>query len=217
MFQHMLHASRAVLLRPSVATFEEYERNDLGWALIYTALAAVLSAILSAIGFTIRGPATQEALRQVQRQFGAQPLPPGVTTVTGGGSVAAASFTALLGSLVGFLIWTGIVYLLGRALGGTGAYGELAYDVALFSAPLNVIRSLIRLIGIGPLVCLTGLTSLALGIYNIYLTWLSVQSGMNVPGNKALMVILLPILVVLLLGCGLVLLIVPWFTIGQSQ
>lgn len=203
MFQQMLNGSRAVLLRPSVATFEEYERNDLGWALIYTAIAAVISAILGAIGFAIRGPAMEQTLRQFEDQLGGQPLPPGFAAFAGGGGLTLTIVTALFGSIVGFFIWTGIVYLLGRAFGGTGAYGELAYDVALFSAPITVISSLISIAGIGPLACLTGLISLALGIYNIYLTWLSVQSGMNLPGNKALLVILIPILVVLLLCCGL--------------
>jgi hypothetical protein len=217
MFQQMLNASRAVLLRPSVATFEEYERNDLGWALIYTALAAVLSAIVSAISFMFRGPAMAQALRQFQDQLGGQPLPPGLTALAGGGSLAAAVVTALLGSIVGFFIWTGIVYLLGRAFGGSGAYGELAYDVALFSAPLSVISALISLVGIGPLACLTGLVSLALGIYTIYLTWLSIQAGMNLPGNKALFIILIPILVVLLLCCGLFVLLVLAFRTVQPQ
>lgn len=217
MFQQMLEASRAVLLRPSVATFEEHERNDLGWALIYTAIAAVVTAILGAIGFAIRGPAMEQALSQLQNQFGGgQPLPPGITGLAGG-SITGAIVSGLFGSIVGFFIWTGIVYLLGRAFGGTGAYGELAWDVALFSAPLNVISSLISLLGVGPLACLTGLISLALFGYNVYLTWLSVQAGMNLPGNKALWVILIPLLVVLLLCCGLFALIISVIGIAGSQ
>ena len=38
MFQQMLNSSIAVLTRPSVGTFEEHERNDLGWAVIDAAL-----------------------------------------------------------------------------------------------------------------------------------------------------------------------------------
>ncbi|HEX9369671.1 MAG TPA: Yip1 family protein [Roseiflexaceae bacterium] len=202
MFQQMLNASRAVLLRPSVATFEEHERNDLGWALIYVAIAAVASAILSAIGFVIRGPAMEATLQQLQQQLG-RPLPPFAGALVGGGGLTAAIISSLFGAIIGFLIWAGIVWLLGRAFGGTGAFGELAYDVALFSAPLTVLNALISLLGIGPLACLTGIVSLALGIYNIYLTWLGIQAGMNLPGSKALWVILIPILVVLLLCCGL--------------
>jgi hypothetical protein len=202
MFQQMLNASRGVLLRPSVATFEEHERNDLGWAAIYIAIGAVVTAILSAIGFALRGPAMEDALRQFEDQLGGQPLPPGIEAFAGGAGLGATIFTSLLGAIIGFFIWTGIVYLLGRAFGGTGAYGELAYDIALFQAPLRVISALISLVGFGPLACLTGLISFALSIYGIYLSWLSVQAGMNLPGNKALMVILIPILVIFLLVCG---------------
>lgn len=216
MFEQLLSGSRAVLLRPSVATFEEHERNDLGTALIYTAIAAVISAILSAIGFAIRGPANEAALRQFQDQLGGQPLPPGITNFTGG-SLTGGIMLALFGSIIGFFIWTGIVYVLGRLFGGTGAYGELAYDVALFSAPLNVISAAISLVGIGPLACLTGIVSLVLFGYNVYLTWLSVQSGMNLPGNKALFVILIPLLVLVLGCCGLIALLVPVFMSIQGQ
>jgi hypothetical protein len=203
MFQQMLAASQSILLRPSVATFEEHERNDLGWALIYTAIAAVVSAILSAIAFAITGGSQADALRQLQDQLGGgQPLPPGATALASGLGLTGTIFLTLIGSIIGFFFWSGIVYLLGRAFGGTGAYGELAYDIALFQAPLNVISALLSIVGIGPLACVTGLVSLALGIYGIYLSWLSVQAGMNLPGNKALMVILIPLLVVILLVCG---------------
>jgi len=49
-FQYMLNASMAVLRRPAVGTFEEYEKNNLQWATIYVAVAAVVSAILSFVG-----------------------------------------------------------------------------------------------------------------------------------------------------------------------
>lgn len=217
MFQQMLNASKAVLLHPSVSTFEEHERNDLGWALIYTGIAAVIAAVLNAIGAVIRGPANQAALDQMRDQFGGQPLPPGIETLAGGGGVAGAAIIGLLVTIIGFLIWTGLVYLLGRLFRGTGAFGELAYDVALFSAPLSVISSLISLLGVGPLAIVTTLISLALVVYNLFLTWLSVQAGMNLPGNKALFVILIPLLALVLLCCGLVALIVSFLTIVSSQ
>lgn len=205
MFQQMLNASRAILLRPSVAQFEEHERNDLGWAVIYTALSAVISAVLGAVGFAVRGPAMQESMRQLQDQMGGQPLPPFFNDfLLGGGGLTLTIVMTLVFGIGGFLIYMGIIYLLGRAFGGTGAFGELAYDVALFSGPLNVVSTLVSLLGIGPLACLTSLVSLALWAYGLYLSWLSVQAGMNLPGNKALWVILIPILVVVVLICGII-------------
>jgi hypothetical protein len=219
MFQQMLNASRAILLHPSVATFEEHERSDLGWALIYTAIAAVISAFLGASRAVVVAPAAAQQLNDLERQFQdqtGQPLPPFAASLLGNGSVTATIIFALFGAIIGFLIYLVIVYLLGLLFGGTGAFGELAYDISLFSAPLTVITGLVSLLGIGPLVCITGLVNLALGIYSLYLTYLGIQAGMNLPGNKALLVILIPIIVVVLLCCGLSALIVLVLS-GASQ
>lgn len=164
-FNQMMNGSRAVLTRPAVATFEEYERNDIQGATIYVAVAAVVSGILAAIGAAIRNA-------------------PGAGL---GGSI----FGALIGVLIGFFIWIGLVFLLGRAFGGTGNFGELGFDISLFYAPLLVVFNLLNVIAIGPLSILTGLAGLVIFIYQLYLTYLGIQSGMNLPSNKALYVILI--------------------------
>ncbi|HEU5015574.1 MAG TPA: Yip1 family protein [Roseiflexaceae bacterium] len=173
MFQQMLNASRAVLLRPSVATFEEFEKDDLGWATIYVVIAAVISAIFAAIGAAVK-----------------QETGPGL-----GGIVIGTP----VGVLIGFFIFLGIVFLLGRAFGGTGTFGQLSYDISLFYAPLLALGSLINIIAIGPLAFLTGLIGLVISIYQLYLTYLGIQSGMNLPRDKALYVILIIFLIGLVL------------------
>lgn len=189
MFQAMMNGSIAVLTRPSVATFEEHEQNNLGWATIYVALGAVLAAIFGAIAFAIQRPAIEQQLQELQEQLGElgaqSPLGPSVMQP----SLSGFILNNLLGTLIGFFIFLGVVFLLGRAFGGSGNFGELAYDISLFWAPLMVLRALIGIISIGPLSFLVGLASLAIGIYNIYLTFLGIQSGMNLPSNKALAVI----------------------------
>jgi hypothetical protein len=147
--QTMFNSSMAILQRPSVATFEEHEKNDLQGATIYVAIAGLIAGLLGAIGGAIRN--------------------------TG----------------VGFYIYVGIVYLLGRAFGGTGNFGELAYDISLFSAPLTVVSSLLALIPV-----LGGIAALVLFIYNIYLTYLGIQSGMNLPKDKAILVMVIIFLIV---------------------
>jgi len=197
MFQQMLNASRTILLRPSVATFEEYERDDLGWALIYILIAAVAAAILRAIGATLQRAALEQQIGNLEQQFGNSPMLPLMRSLMGGGGLVFTLVFTLFAAVIGFFIGVGIIYLLGRAFGGTGTFGEMAYDISLYSAPITVLSALL---GIIPIV--GGLATLALGIYQIYLYWLSVQAGMNLPGNKALWVILIPILVVVLLCCG---------------
>lgn len=163
-FNQMLTGSQAVLTRPAVATFEEYEKNDLQGATIYVAIAAVIAGIFSAIGATIRG------------------VP---------GALIGGLFGSLIGVLIGFFVLLGLVYILGRAFGGTGNFGELAFDISLFYAPLLVVSSLVGMIAIGPLGILTGLVSLVIAIYQLFLTYLGIQSGLNLPKDKALYVILI--------------------------
>jgi len=216
MFQQMLNASRAVLLRPSVSTFEEHERNDLGWATIYIAISTVISAILGVISFLLNRPYLEQQMRDLQDRLNGEPLPPFATTMMGGQSMAGAIIGGLVFTLLAFFVWTGLVYLLGRLFGGTGAFGELAYDIALFWAPIAVIRGLIGVISIGPIAVIGGIIGLIVGLYNIYLSWLSVQSGMNLSPGKAAGVIAIP-LVVVLLGCCAIFGALALAIVGMSQ
>jgi large-conductance mechanosensitive channel len=172
MIQEMVNGSIAVLTNPSVQTFERHERDNLGWALIYAAIASVINGILLLIGTTI----TQQS----------NPI----FTILGG------VFGTIIGSLVGW----GFIYLLGQAFGGTGSFGELAWGISLFSSPLSVAQFIVSYI---PFV--DWILSLALVIYGIYLNYLAIQSGMNLPSQKALYISIILLVILLLFWC---------FTIG---
>jgi hypothetical protein len=184
MFQEMINGSIAVLTKPSVATFEEHERNNLQWALIYSVIAGVINAIVAAIGASL-GLGMSAATGQISG---------GDAAVAGGGLVGAI-FGGIFFTVIGLLISWGIVYGLGRAFGGTGTFGELAWGLSLFGAPLTVISSVLGLIPI-----LGGIVALGAFIYNLYLTYLAIQSGMNLPSNKALYVILILFAIGLAIG-----------------
>lgn len=160
--QNMFNGSIEVLTKPSVATFEKHERDDLGNALIYVAIGAVISGVLNVVSFFTNPP-----------ELGGQE-PSLIGNVTFG----------VLGALIGFLIYTGIVYGLGRAFGGTGKFGELTYDISLFSVPFTVATSLVNIIPF-----IGWILSLILLGYNLFLTYLGIQAGMNLPKDKALYVI----------------------------
>ncbi|HWQ11543.1 MAG TPA: Yip1 family protein [Roseiflexaceae bacterium] len=199
MFQQMLNGSIAVLTRPAVATFEEHERNNVGWALTYVGIGAVINAILGVIGASIRpatppDPATMEGLE-------GSPLADIMTQAAQPPSLVGAVILGLFGALIGYLIYTGIVFLLGRAFGGTGQFGELAYDISLFYTPLTILTALLNVIAIGPLACLTGIAVLAASIYNLYLTYLGIQAGMNVPRDKAIITMVIIFVVSVILAC----------------
>lgn len=130
----MFAQSTAVLAQPAPRTFERFERRgNVSSALIYVALAALVSAVVAAFGSFFHSDVTFFG------QF----------------------FSRLIGIPAQFLIFTGAVYLIGRHLfGGTGRYSEVAYSFALFFVPLSLIGSLLGLIPIlgwlivGPLVTL---------------------------------------------------------------
>lgn len=180
MFQEMINGSIAVLTRPAVSTFEEYEKNNLQWALIYSVIAGVISAIFAALGATLG--------------LGAA----GVDTGAGTPGLLGTIIGTILLTPIFLLISWGIVYGLGRAFGGTGQFGELAYGLSLFGAPMTVVNALLGLIPILGLI-----TTIALGIYNLYLTYLAIQSGMNLPSQKALYVILILAAIFLVIFCGI--------------
>ncbi len=168
MIQEMVNGSIAVLTNPSVQTFERHERDNLGWALIYAAIASVINGILLLIETTI----TQQS----------NPI----FTILGGVS----------GTIIGSLVGWGFIYLLGRAFGGTGNFGELAWDISLFSSPLSVAQFIVSYV---PFV--GWILSLALVIYGIYLNYLAIQSGMNLPSQKALYISIILLVIGLLLWC----------------
>lgn len=178
MFQELINGSVAVLTKPSVSTFEEHEKNNLVWALIYSVLGALIGALISSLTgqLTTVDPETGETIRI---------------------GFLAAFFTVMTFGILFLLISYGITYGLGRAFGGTGAFGELAYDMSLFGAPLGVASALLSAIPFAG-----GFLAFALWLYSLFLTYLAIQSGMNLPSNKAVYVILLQFLIVLaLLAC----------------
>lgn len=91
----------------------------------------------------------------------------------------------VLATLVGFFVFTYLVYWIGKQRGGTGSLDEVAYSFALFWAPLSVIFAaltlllLITLIGV-IFLPLVGLVALAA---NVYFAYLAVQSSMNLRGG----------------------------------
>lgn len=189
MFQQMINGSIAVLSRPSASTFEEHEQNNLGWALIYSLIAGLLNAVISWIGSLLF---RQQVMMQIPD------MDPEIVAAQPG--LFSLIISTLIGTVIGLLIYWGIVYLLGRAFGGTGEFGELAYGFALFSAPLTVIGGLLSIIpAVGVFL------SLAVSIYGLYLTYLAIQSGMNLPANKALYVVLILFAILVAIGLCVVL------------
>lgn len=191
MIQEMVNGSIAVLSRPSVQSFEQHERDNLVWALIYAVIASVINGILAAITAPLR-------VGELRAQLETQGVPPDAieAAIAQQGNPIIAIFTGIFGTIIGSLIIWGFIYLLGRAFGGTGSFGELAWNISLFSSPLAVAQSIVSVI---PLV--GDILLLGLSIYGVYLTYLAIQSGMNLPSQKALYIAIILLVITLLFLC----------------
>lgn len=177
MIQEMVNGSIAVLTRPSVQSFEQHERDNLVWALIYAAIASVINGIIAAI----------TALLNPGSQFVAQ------VSIS---DVFIVLITTILATIIGSLIGWGFVYLLGRAFGGTGSFGELAWSISLFSSPLAVAQGIANAIPF-----IGGFILFILFAYGVYLNYLAIQSGMNLPSQKALYISIILFVIGLLFLC----------------
>lgn len=143
--------SLAVLTRPSVRTFEVFERKGgVNEALLYVLLASLVSATVA--GLMAFMPWHAEI------------------------SPWAQFVNRLVGIPIQFAIFTGVVYWVGKQFfGGTGRYAEVAYTFALFFVPLSLLSS-----ALGWIPVLGLLVSLLISLALIYYGYLAVQSSMNI-------------------------------------
>jgi hypothetical protein len=168
----MVSSSIVVLTKPSVATFEQYERRgSTRDALIYVGVAAIVAGL---VGFVFNL------------------LLAGVTAAIGG------LLSGLLVTLVGFSAFAFVLYFVGRQQGGTGTQDEVFYTCALYTAPLLAITGIISAIPL--LNCLLLPVSLALGLYQLYLGYLASRSSMNLDQTKAIVAVIAALLAQLIVG-----------------
>ncbi len=208
MLTTMLRSSWAVIARPSVANFEEHERNQFGWALLYVTLGATVTALLGGLAFLIQRPFLERQYADLFAEFVrievslGQDLP--YERIFLPADAGNPILTNVLNTLFGFLVYLLIVFLLGKALGGSGKLGELAYDIALFWVPISVAAALVNVFSLGLFACFTAPLAILITFYGFYLTYLSVQSGLNLSARKALTLVLIPALLWLLAICSLI-------------
>lgn len=175
----MMAQSRDVITNPSVATFERYEKHgSIGTAGVYVLAGAVLAGLLAFLTVLL----------------------PGVR-----GNPFSTFVGGVTGALVNFVIFTGMVYYLGKSMAnGTGSWDEVAYSFALFVAPLAVVSGalsfIMALLGgiplLGGLIGFTGAIAMIIVVLaQAYFGYLAVQSSMNIADTgKALLVLILAVI-----------------------
>lgn len=163
----MVNQSLTVITKPSVETFEQFERSGtIREAAIYVALGSLITGVLGFSG--------------------------GLGAVLGG----------VISSLIGFFIFTGLIYYVGKAFGGTGSFDEVAYTFSLFWVPMSVLGAIatlilfITIIGI----LLIPILAIVVLIANAYFAYLAVQSSMNMKEQGKLLLTL----VIAVIGSALI-------------
>jgi hypothetical protein len=95
----------------------------------------------------------------------------------------------VLSTLVGFFVFSGLVYYIGKSQGGTGTFDEVAYTFSLFVAPLSLV---VPIIGIFTLIPFLGLlfvpimllAALIVLIVQAFLAYIAVRSSMNISNQQ---------------------------------
>jgi hypothetical protein len=152
----MLNQSMTVITKPSVQSFEQFERRGgQREALIYVIAAAVLVGVVGAV-------------------FG----------IFGGVIGVVAGLLRGVFALVGFYVFAFVLNWIGKQQGGTGTQDEVFYTAALYTAPILAVTGVVGAIPI--IGCLVAPVTLLLGLYQIYLGYLAARASMNLDQNKAI-------------------------------
>lgn len=160
----------------------------------------------------------QTALSGVSAAMTQQPLGP--TAVAGGmnlvflGVGAAASFA-------GFFLFGLLLHLIAKALGGRGSALQLIYLMSVSNLAMVPVSIALQVLSFVPCLCCVGwLLGIALGIYGLYLTYLSVKVAHQLEGTKALIALVLWMVVVVAIIIALYLLLAVFLfgsMLGVSQ
>jgi len=164
-------------------------------ALIGVVILAVISAVLAAISSLAGGGLQMAGMPAEYRETFATSM---------GGLLMCSLCTGLIGTVIGFYLGNGLIYLGARVLGGTGSFGPQAYLQSLFGVPLGIVISVVSLVYAIPVAgpCIGAMAVLALAIYSLVLNVRAVKVVHNLTGGRAFVAIILwPAVLFLVVAC----------------
>ncbi len=119
------------------------------------------------------------------------------SAIGGAGGGAAGFFGGLVAALVGWLLWSGVTYLIGdKLLGGTATWGELLRTIGFAQSP-GVLYVLAIVPGFG------GLVRLAVLVWLLVAGIIAIRQALDFSTGKAVLTALLGWLVMALLSAAL--------------
>ena len=212
MLQQMLRDSLAILRRPTLSTLQAHSRDDWRRAFLYLTIGIVIATLIQLATTVVQAPLRAQQRLEFGNRFGSG-FPTIIYDVLQSPWWTLA--LGLFGILFAILLWIALPYGLGRAFGGTKAFGHFAYTNALFLAPIGILDALLALILSGRLGGVFLLLSLSLDAFRFYLVYLNLRAAMALSKSKAAIVVLIPVLIIVLLGC--VLFVIAVFAIASRR
>jgi hypothetical protein len=104
----------------------------------------------------------------------------------------------LVFSVVGWLVYSTLEFIIAKLLGGVGGYREHLYLTALQGAALSIASFPFTVVQLIPCISLiTYPIAIGLAIYSIYIRYLIVRQIHELPRNESILVILLPIILIM--------------------
>ena len=201
MFKQILQDSLRVLQRPSVKTFQDVNVDNWRWAFIYLAVGQVVAILIGTITNTLQAPAREQQRLELMQRFGQSNFTSLLT------SMQNPLFTLVTGFFGIFLVvflWIFLPYWLGLAFGGSKSFGSFAYKNSLFITPLTILDSLLALTLSSLFGGLFLFLSLSLDAIRFYFVYVNLQATMGLSKGKSAIVILIPVVLAVLLFCGLI-------------
>jgi len=123
----------------------------------------------------------------------------GISKLNYGQLVGASLFVGVwvltpIWMLVAWLIGSGVLYVIALLLGGKGSFGTQSYFIALYSAPLTLITTILGFIPI-----LGWVANLLLIFYSLYILTMALKEAHGFETAKAVFVWLIPVIIILLI------------------
>ena len=180
---------RDALTKPSDQTFATIAQSPnakLTTALLWVFLGSLVNIFFASL---VQGVVFRQMMQN--SDFGGNGFPR-----MAGGSLLAAICGGPIVSVVGFVIFVGIVQLIAKMFGGRGTFEQLAYATAAIVAPFSLVNSVFTLLAAIPFVGLCfGFVSLIAVVYIIALEVMAVKGVNQFGWAEALGSYFLPFLV----------------------
>ncbi len=190
---------RNVLKQPSEATFAaelEQEGAQLNTAIIWVIAASLINFIAQAITFLLFDPVQQFIdlysefmLANGTSQAAVDELFAQVSNDTFSNSLLLGLFLGVILFPLFFLIGSGFLWVVARAFGGSGTYGQQTYLLSTFYAPITIIKVLFSFIPF-----LGFFVNIALSIYQLILAYFALRVVHQFTPGKAMGSIVIPTL-----------------------